>query len=484
MKMLQLAAPAQPRSRFPLSLAVPRGATFPPARGHLAQPRSRPSPQCRLGPAMAPPAGRADDRSGRLAAAARRGRAAVVERLLLEGTAVNQHGPKGTTALRAAVEAGHALIAQMLLRHGAELDIALFEELARCHCSQDSARRRVPPAVVAGSARAAVPPRTFEAIDLAPFVRHDEYDDEARQRSARLWDESFRTIGFALVDGHGVCEELVADLRTAATMFFNSTSDHKHRYYRGPKMTGRSGYSPVGAGQAANVHLDPLEGYTFIRSESRKWSNIEETHPEELDGISQRYCYEVERVMHALHRMSAVALGLDINYFDQFYNNPASVLVISHYPPLRSPLEVKEGKLRYRAHSDYSGFTILLQDEGDFSEPGAGGLEIDVGGIWVPVKPRKGAFVVNIGDLFETWTNDRWRSTPHRVSSPVLRSRSAGRSRLTVMLFSGPSLDSIIEPISTCIDAEHPCKYAAVKASDHLTGMYKSKSKEAIYKPG
>merc|ERR1719203_1641701 len=215
-------------------------------------------------------------------------------------------------------------------------------------------------------------------------------------------------------------------------------------------MTGRSGYTPVRAGRQAGGHGDPLEGYMFMRHETMRWRNLNESHPEELDGIAQRYCDEMERLMHVLHRISATALGVDPAYFEPFYKNPASVLVISHYPPLRSPLEVQDGKLRYRAHSDYSGFTILCQDEDDWNENGSAGLEIDINGAWVPVRPSKGNFVVNIGDLFETWTNDRWRSTPHRVSSPKIRSTAAAKPRLTVMLFSGPSLESLIEPIQTC----------------------------------
>merc|ERR1719167_500515 len=171
----------------------------------------------------------------------------------------------------------------------------------------------------------------------------------------------FCTVGFAVVGGHGVPPDLVQDLRTAAGMFFQTPNDYKHRFFKGPKMTGRSGYSPVRAG------ADPLEGYVFMRAEGAGWMGSTETHPEELNGIGQRYGTEMERVMHALHRMSALALGLDEDYFERFYANPASVLVISNYPALRPPppgMHVHEGKLRYRAHSDYSGFTVLLQDEG------------------------------------------------------------------------------------------------------------------------
>jgi len=150
-----------------------------------------------------------------------------------------------------------------------------------------------------------------------------------------------------------------------------------------------------------------------------------------------------------------------------------------HYPPL-TPLNLPEGKLRYRAHSDYSGFTLLLQDDRD-NVDGSGGLEVDVNDTWVPVKPQTGCFVVNIGDLFENWTNDRWRSTPHRVSSPSRHSVMSSRSRYTVMLFSGPNLDSIIAPIRTCVDSTNPAKYKPVTAAAHLKAQYLTKSKEADY---
>merc|ERR1712151_562189 len=178
--------------------------------------------------------------------------------------------------------------------------------------------------------------------------------------------------------------------------------------------------------------------------------------------------------------MSAIALGLEPDLFTPYYKTPASVLVCSHYPPLTS-LGLEDCALRYRAHSDYSGFTILLPDEQDHIGT-AGGLEVDVNGIWVPIRPRKGCLVVNIGDLFELWTNERWRSTPHRVTSPAPRTAPAGQSRYTVMLFSGPSLSSVIAPIHTCVDKDHPSRYTAMTARAHLATQYATKSKEAVYR--
>ena len=182
-------------------------------------------------------------------------------------------------------------------------------------------------------------------------------------------------------------------------------------------------------------------------------------------------------------------------------------------------------------NSDYTGFTILLQDEADHGGPaapvasspaateptpgdrvgldaavgaavgggggggedggdggggsdgsggagdGGGGLEVDINGRWVPVAPLPGAFVVNTGDLFELWTNNRWRSTPHRVASPRAGTAAAARSRLTAMLFTGPALQTVVQPAPTC----GPSLYPTLTAREHLAAMATTKSKESHY---
>ncbi|CAK0820476.1 unnamed protein product [Prorocentrum cordatum] len=80
-------------------------------------------------------------------------------------------------------------------------------------------------------------------------------------------------------------------------------------------------------------------------------------------------------------------------------------------------------------------------------------------------------------------TNDRWRSTPHRVAGPRAGSAAAERPRLSCMLFSGPHLDNVIGPIPTCCDARNPPRYSPMKARDHLKAQYITKSKEADYNP-
>lgn len=366
-------------------------------------------------------------------------------------------------------------------------------------------------------------------IDVAAFM-----DDSGgktlsaeRQLVAASWDATFRSIGFARIVGHGVSAGLISELRAAAKAFFDKPESEKLPYHR-PAQPGQpviGSFNPLFGSRVPGGHNDPVEGYTFYRQHNG-WplSDPGLSHPPELAAVAERYCAEVERVMHALHRLSAASLGLDPSFFDSAPGTKlSSLLVLSHYPPiekLSAELEVEDGQPRYRAHSDYTGFTILLQDEDDHDpNTGAGGLEIDIAGHWMPVSatldrcsillltctsrhscnseavvgtgspyvvlsallqvmPRPNSFVINIGDLFELWTNNRWRSTPHRVSSPRVGTPAASRSRITAMLFSGPSLETIVGPAPTC----GPSLYPTVTARQHLTAMAMTKSKEAQYK--
>jgi isopenicillin N synthase-like dioxygenase len=377
-----------------------------------------------------------------------------VRRLLEEGADINL-SVDGLRPLDTAARQGHYAVAQLLLEAAASVDLVEVERI--------STSIRAPP--------------MFFSINVAPFVRPEDYDEAARMEVARQWDESFQRVGFALIEGHGVPDELVARTRSGAAEFFSKSENYKRHFFRGTSQVRRSGYSPFGSSKGR--HEDPVEGYTFMRHVRDGWNMQQDIHPSEMSSFGVEYCTEMERLMHALHRMSAVALGLQPDFFDAYYNPPASVVVVNHYPPVE-PLNLKEGTLRYRAHSDYTGFTVLLQGEGDHLE-GAGGIEIDIDNNWVAVPPRQGCFVVNIGDLFELWTNDRWRSTPHRVTSPRRGSEAAKQSRLSCMLFSGPHLENVIGPIASCCDERNPARYSPMKASEHLKAMYITKSKEMDY---
>ena len=235
-------------------------------------------------------------------------------------------------------------------------------------------------------------------IDVSAFMNSVGAVPAAERREvAASWDATFRSIGFARIIGHGVSAALISELRAAAKAFFLKPESEKMPYHR-PAQPGQpviGSFNPLFGSRVPGGHNDPVEGYTFYRQHDG-WplTAPELAHPPELAAVAERYCVEIERVMHALHRLSAASLGLHPSFFDSAPGTKlSSLLVLSHYPPidkLAAASEVEDGQPRYRAHSDYTGFTILLQDEDDHDpETGAGGLEIDIAGHWMPVRQRQ-----------------------------------------------------------------------------------------------
>ena len=84
------------------------------------------------------------------------------------------------------------------------------------------------------------------------------------------------------------------------------------------------------------------------------------------------------------------------------------------------------------------------------------------------IGPAPGAFVVNVGDMMQCWTNDRWPSTMHRVINQI-----SGRDRWSIAYFFDLDAESRIEPLASCVTATRPPRYAPITAGEHLIEMYR-----------
>lgn len=118
--------------------------------------------------------------------------------------------------------------------------------------------------------------------------------------------------------------------------------------------------------------------------------------------------------------------------------------------------------MRAGAHTDYGSMTILVTDA-------VPGLEVHRDGGWEPVEPVPGLLVVNVGDLLARWTNDRWRSTLHRVV-PVEGADGDLRGRQSIAYFQQPDRDALVECLPTCTSATNPPRYAPISSGEHYDG--------------
>ncbi len=302
-------------------------------------------------------------------------------------------------------------------------------------------------------------------VDIEPFIKGDEGD---RRRVARAFGDAFETTGFAVIVGHGVPETLATDLYDCVSDFFGESFEEKSRFTPPEKAKGR-GYLPIGIESVAKTLTgetppDLCEALVFTaphrEGEAGARPNIWPDRPEVLAGLVRRWTVEMVALTERLSRMSALALDLPEGFFAAAYADPALVLRFVNYPDQPSP--PLPGQLRYGEHHDYGALTILRQDAAP------GGLQLkDADGQWKDAGVVPESFVINVGDLMARWTNNRWRSTLHRVSNPD-RSLTGSTRRLSMVAFTGPNEQWEVSCLPSCIDADHPALFAPVKAGDYV----------------
>lgn len=319
---------------------------------------------------------------------------------------------------------------------------------------------------------------TVPVLDFGPIARIQMQDAEAwreathfeaSNRVVRDFDNAMRHFGFVRIMNHGISHSSLSSIRKNADVFFKKEYGEKMKLNMSDEYgVAGGGFTPIGresvgrtsdASDASDV--DPVENFVFA---NRGFEPNVAAMPSDFSRAAQKYWTEAEVLCQRLMRTSALALGLQFDFFDDCYSEPNCSLRLAHY---RASRPTDAGKTRYGAHTDYTGFTILNQTQD--------GLEVLVDGEgWVPVPPcQHGGMVVNAGDLLPIWTGGRWQSAVHRVmfpkecNSPTTPS-SAENSRLSCVFFTGPHDDTIVSPVATCRHVDDDARYRAVRAGDHL----------------
>jgi isopenicillin N synthase-like dioxygenase len=159
----------------------------------------------------------------------------------------------------------------------------------------------------------------------------------------------------------------------------------------------------------------------------------------------------------------ADALGLEHHWFDPMIDRHTSAMRALNYPPQADVLGTGlDGQLGASAHTDYGTLTILMADTTQR------GLQVQAtDGEWMDAVPVPGSLVVNLGDAMARWTNERWRSTMHRVVVPE-------RRRQSIAFFHNANWDASITCLPTCLAEGEQPKYPPIEAGPHLMHKFRS----------
>ena len=312
-------------------------------------------------------------------------------------------------------------------------------------------------------------------IDLAAWFGAEA---EPKRELARAVDAACRSVGFLQVVGHRVPEDVIQAMLRETDALFQRPLEEKLGW--APARPGLNrGYAAMGSEalayslgaeperpdlfEAFNVGPDVVPDDAWHRAAPHDFF-APNRWPENLPALRPavtRYFDEARRVAALLVDVFALALGLTEGWFRPHTDRATSTLRILCYERRPEDPPAAPGQMRMGAHTDYGVVTVL------YADPVPGLQVLAPEGTWRDVTPEPGALLVNLGDMTAQWTNDRWRSTLHRVVPPPADAHGRARRRSAAFFFDA-NHDARIECLPTCVSAAQPARYPPVIAGDHL----------------
>ncbi|HTC54650.1 MAG TPA: 2-oxoglutarate and iron-dependent oxygenase domain-containing protein [Steroidobacteraceae bacterium] len=300
-----------------------------------------------------------------------------------------------------------------------------------------------------------MPEASIPIVDISALYGSDA---SARFATAQQLGEAARSAGVLYVTGHGLAPALFDELLLQTKRFFALPIEQKMQVYIGRSRNHR-GYVPQGEEVFAGGTKDVKEAYDLAR-------DLPTDDPDYLSGVPllgpnqwpedpafksaiSGYYEAAFAVGRALIGGFAQALGEAADFFERHLRKPPSQLRLIHYPFDPDAADAPG----IGAHTDYECFTLLRG-----TSPG---LEIlNEKGLWIDAPPVEDAFVVNIGDMFELWTNGEFVATSHRV-------RKVCAERYSFPLFFSVDYHTCIEPMARFVTSHRPARPGVV-AGEHL----------------
>ncbi|RXK81021.1 isopenicillin N synthase family dioxygenase [Filimonas effusa] len=299
-------------------------------------------------------------------------------------------------------------------------------------------------------------------VDLSYFTGGDK---EKKSAFTEQLGKAYESVGFVAVKNHGIPDKLISELYEYVQQFFALPLEKK-RLYEIPGLAGQRGYTSFGrehakGSEAADLkeffqYGQTIEGATEFSKEEYP-DNVAVTEIPEFNSTLLQAYRHFEQTGAALLRAIALYLGLPEFYFDGYLQNGNSILRCIHYPPITTP---PRSAIRAEQHEDINLITLLVGASAD-------GLQIlTKQGEWVNVTSLPEQIVVNVGDMLQRLTNNKLRSTTHRVVNPPPDLWHT--SRFSMPFFMHPRSEMSLACLDNCITAEHPKAYPDTTAGEYL----------------
>ncbi len=302
------------------------------------------------------------------------------------------------------------------------------------------------------------------SLDLKDFTEGSETD---KQQFVKDLGNAYNTIGFVAIKGHYLTDELSKKLYSIVERFFNLPLEKK-KGFEDPALAGQRGYTSTGREQAKGHSVPDLKEFYQIGQFVPAGHPMKKEYPDnvwpeeipEMAAVAKEIYQNLEKTGVEMLRAIALYLELPENYFDPKVEYGNSILRAIHYPPIENPDALPDGAVRAAQHGDINLITLLMGASAD-------GLQVlRRDGEWIPITALPNQLVVNVGDMLARLTNDKLKSTIHRVVNPPKEHMK--NSRYSIPFFMHPVSGMDLTCLESCVSEENPKKYEDTTAGEFL----------------
>jgi isopenicillin N synthase-like dioxygenase len=294
--------------------------------------------------------------------------------------------------------------------------------------------------------------------EQVPIIDVGGVTQDATSRDAQLAVDEIanacREWGFFQVVNHDIPDELIARTWSQTRRFFAQPSSVKESLMR--TRDNPWGYYN---NELTKNQRDKKEVFDYTTDGIDPIYSAENRWPVDDRAFRETMCeYRDACTNLGLALLEAFCVGLDLppEYMRQDFAENHTGFIRLNYYPVKDPMESSEiehlpiADLGVHHHTDAGALTVLMQDD-------VGGLQVFKEGNWHGVSPVPGAFVINIGDMMQVWSNDFYQAAIHRVLA------MDESDRYSIPFFFNPSASTNVSPLPTAVSDERPGRYNKIR---------------------
>ena len=304
-------------------------------------------------------------------------------------------------------------------------------------------------------------------MNIIPSVNLKDFtsgDSTKKQQFVDAIGKAYEEIGFVALKGHFLNDALVENLYQEVKNFFELPTETK-RKYEIPGIGGQRGYVSFGKESAKGKKEGDLKEFWHFGQYVDDNDELKAEYPENVtvkelpnfNKIGEETYRMLEKTAKYVLRALALHLNLEETYFDDYIHNGNSILRPIHYPPINE--EPKEA-VRAAAHGDINLITLIMGAQGR-------GLQVqNHEGEWIDAIAEDDELMINVGDMLSRHTNNKLKSTIHRVVNPP--KELWGTSRYSIPFFMHPVSAMKLDVLEGCIDKNNPKQFDDITAGEFL----------------